>query len=217
MASVFKMFNIVLHQNHICLYNRFYIFDFIFWKYLIFTSLSANKYLMLKYHLKYQSSLYSVSERRFLACLLYSAVGSSLTIFQQSPASIDRFHFLWYLFSIAAMSWWNRPLCSSFTSPQFNGKKVYLQWHIEWHIAAKGFAGLREVYHQLLIIIYFVVSKKLCCYWLTSFSSLLFFPIQQMIKSIISKEFTNLWSHKDPFFDFCFAKSSISSSFERRT
>ena len=32
----------------------------------------------LKYHLKQQSSLYSVSERRFLACLLYSAAGSSL-------------------------------------------------------------------------------------------------------------------------------------------
>ena len=31
--------------------------------------------------------------------------------------------------------------------------------------------------------------------------------MQQMIKRIISKNFVNLWSYKDPFLDFCFTKS----------
>ena len=82
--------------------------------------------------------------------------------------------------------------------------------NLHWHIAAKGFAGLQEVCQQLLMIICFVVSKKLCCYWWKSFPCCLFFSMQQMIKSIISKKFADLWSlwsHKDPFLPFCFTKS----------
>ena len=82
-------------------------------------------------------------------------------------------------------------------------QKMYLQWYI----AAKGFVGLQRVCDQLLIIIFFAVSNNPCCYWLKSILCLLFFSIQQVIKSITSKKFANLWSHKDSFLDFCFTKS----------
>ena len=82
-------------------------------------------------------------------------------------------------------------------------QKVYFQWHVP----TRSFLRLQEVSYQLLVIICLTVSKKLCYYSVKSIP--LFFSTQQAtcIKCITSKQFMNLWSHKDSSLDFCFTKS----------
>jgi len=54
------------------------------------------------------------------ACRLCSCSGAFVTSVQQQWANMEVDHFPWYLFSIDAISWWNRSPCSSLTMTQLS-------------------------------------------------------------------------------------------------